>query len=161
MRRPSRWSPETKARAVALCGEVGAAKASAETGVPVGTVRSWVHRTVTDANAAAEYAPARDVVPHVRTQPWPARRPAVVQNLAEALDEVLVAARTAVGEGRLRDAQAGFVSVGILVDKVSLLSGDATSRHEQHHLTSPGDRQLVLNEIDALERELDEMRSLP
>jgi transposase-like protein len=152
--RKAKWPPEVKARAVALCGEKGAKFASEETGVPAATVRSWVHRSVADATAASAYLPARSEVSMERAQPWPARRSAVVRDLSEALGEVIDKSRDAVGAGRLRDARDGFTSVGILIDKLQLLSGDATARTESHRLSSPADRVLIEAEIVELEQEL-------
>jgi transposase-like protein len=155
-----RWPADVKARAVALCGEKGAKFAAEELGVPQGTIRSWVHRSVADATAATSFAPAvRSAVSLDRAQPWPARRGAVVRELSEALGEVIDKSREAVRDGRLRDARDGFTSTGILVDKLQLLSGDATSRTEQHRLSSPADRVFVENEIRELEAELDELGS--
>lgn len=40
------WSEEDKAKALAIANTAGAAEASRATGVPAGTIRSWVHRQV-------------------------------------------------------------------------------------------------------------------
>lgn len=147
----ARWPAEVKARAIAVAGETSAVQASLETGVPVGTIYNWVHRLVRSASAEIVVASSADVGTGARTRPWPERRAAVVGELMDGLDEVVVAARAAVRDGRLRDGKDGWLSAAIVIDKLQLLSGEATShslvwRHET--------RENAADEIAALERQL-------
>lgn len=109
-----------KADALALADEVGAEEAARRLGVPAGSIRRWRHEGLTGT----------DVEPSDPSLPWPARREQMIPRLAAAAEEALAAARQAVAGGKLRDARDAFVGLGIVLDKLQLLSGLATSRSE-------------------------------
>jgi hypothetical protein len=57
---------------------------------------------------------------------------------AQALDKV----GEALEQGKLRDAQAGATTLGILIDKAQLLSGGSTGRSEHTHTNSELDAEI-------------------
>jgi len=145
------WPPEVKARALAIYAEEGGPAASEATGVPCGTIWNWVHREIARVPAVLVAAddPARR-----NLRPWREHRDAFCAALMEAVSETLVQTRVAVAEGRLRDARDGWVGVGIGVDKLQLLSGEATARSEQYRWTAEHNVEAIQAEIVELEREL-------
>jgi hypothetical protein len=65
----------------------------------------------------------------------------------------------ALSEGRARDARDCAVTMGVVVDKLELLSGYATSRTDARVLYEEFDRKAMVAEIEANERKLAELRA--
>lgn len=143
----TKWPREVKARAIAICGERGAKAASEETGVPPNTLRSWIRRE----SIAFPLAPrVETVIAEIDGhRPWPLRRDAVVAELAKLCEETVQATFAAVRAGNLREAQAGWVSIGIAIDKLQLLSGEATSRSQSQSLVLTANTAREIAELEA------------
>jgi hypothetical protein len=124
-----RWSDAQRSTALDVFAREGCAAASAATGVPEGTIRSWAKREGDRAGSQLDRRDAVEVMPR-SAAPWRERRDPLVRDLGELVSETLSAVRDAVQAGRLRDARDGMVAAGIAIDKCELLSGFATSRSE-------------------------------
>lgn len=120
-----RYSSDAKAEALRLLAEVGLCEAERRTGIPRGTISSWGNRE------GVSSPPSESVLPMLE-----AKAMTVAQHKAALAEELAVIARqlaatiaekAAGGDLGPRDAVAAFVAV---VDKLQLLSGDATARVE-------------------------------
>jgi hypothetical protein len=124
------FPPEVKELALSLFPEHGGARAAkimAEQGyeVPGATIRMWASQAgisgVSDSlRAGGEVAKER----------WAIRRARMADELGEVAEMALVAIRDAIEAGTLSKGRDGAGILAILVDKASLLSGDATRRTE-------------------------------
>lgn len=149
----AKWTAEQKAEAVELAAQHGSLVASERTTIPASTIRSWLQRWLKQVEG---FLPAE----LLDERPWPQKRAAIVQALATLQTDLLIATHVATAEGRLRDAQAGLVAIGIALDKCELLSGGATSRSEslswQHRTNGSADTKA---EIARLEQRLAELEA--
>jgi hypothetical protein len=123
-----RWPDATRQEALAIAADAGFPAAHEATGVPLGTIKSWASRAGKVLKAAGV------VVSDGMT--WAERRDALVEGCITGAGEALAAVRAAMAEERYRDAKDVGIVYGILVDKLQLLSGHATSRHETYSITA-------------------------
>jgi hypothetical protein len=111
---------------------------SDEHGVATSTISNWA-KTAGIESAGAEQVAAAVAATKVA---WTQRRGELVDALGEAAAELLEKARRAPA----RDAQALMTAVAIGVDKAQLLSGGATSRHEQMDADARRERVATLRD---------------
>lgn len=146
-----RWTDEQQAEALALHRSHGPAEASRLTGIPKGTIASWARRQGVETNAPVEREAAVEsavlaaeqrrldlannllgdvqglrrrlfapiAYAHVKTVNGGKDAPADVETVWVDCDQPVPA-------DQLRLVQA----VGVLIDKVQLLTGEATERHD-------------------------------
>lgn len=154
------WTPEQRREALRLYAEVGKAEAARITGISPGTIASWAARHKVIAPNAAEHAQA---VAAIRTSITERKAELADQMLDDArrvlaqLHEPTVERVVkVVSDGRDMGSHTEIVdvhydrpsagdqeriarTVATLVDKVQLLTGEATSRVEQA-ITAPPER---------------------
>lgn len=135
--------PDLHAQAVALLRSSTASyrDIAAQLDVPLSTLSRWAKAAGIDSPNAARTAAAVEATKVA----WNQRRAALVDDLGEAVAELLQKARTA----NAREAQAFMTAVAIGVDKAQLLSGGVTSRHEQ--LDAQRRRERIAGLTDELE----------
>lgn len=115
---------ETKARAVARLAAGESAKALAvELGVSRGTVYRWARAAGAQLDTTRTAAATAGAVAR-----WAARRQALADDIGEAAEAALALCSESLGAGDARGAQSAATTLGILIDKAQLLSGDVTSR---------------------------------
>jgi hypothetical protein len=122
------WSPEDRRRALEFAERFGLSPASAETGIPEGTIKSWRHRLTRAAIAAAE------VVQPDSGRTWDERRDRVVIDFADTLDLARAQLHAALKAGTTKAARDLVIVVGVLAEKCELLSGGVTSRSEAYSI---------------------------
>lgn len=122
-------TPAQRAEAVELAAKVGAAEAARRLGLPPANIRQWTKR-MGDATASAVARFAPGIVTSTPGNRWVDRRPVVADAAAMAADEALTALRSAIVKGDDRAAKNYSVTFGVLVDKVQLITGAATTRTE-------------------------------
>lgn len=126
-----RYSPDVKARAIELATTIGVPEAEAQTGVPRGTIGSWLTRAgLTNATDDAA-ANARRQAIAVARETWTQRRAELGNRMGEVAAETLEALSVKVAASRSREARELAGALAVLVDKAQLLAGDATARVEQ------------------------------
>lgn len=113
--RTSQYTPLAKAEALQLLAEVGKAEASKRTGIPEGTIASWAHRSgVTFRTTPTSVAERKQELVN-RLLPLAAK-------LVTRLEE-----RIGSDDASLKDLAQTLM---IVVDRVQLLTGQATARTE-------------------------------
>lgn len=133
----AKYTPEQKAEALRLYAEHGAGETHRLTGIPKGTLTSWAGRNGVQSHAAAKTAIATEA----SKIKWAERRQTLADQLGDAVADFVAAARKAAADGDGRNTQALMTAAAISVDKAQLVSGGATSRHED--VTDP-ERRLAL-----------------
>lgn len=134
----NRYTPDERQQAMDLAAARGYRYASDESGVPIGTLKSWMRR------AGRTVQPERRAELEERQQiaslQWEARRLTMANELGEAAAKAL--ARTVerldgwtTQDGvrmapNPREAHGAALTMAILIDKAQLLSGGATARTE-------------------------------
>jgi hypothetical protein len=156
------WAPEVKARALELAAESGPLAASRTLereglNVSINTIRSWMRREGRKANAQVELVvgamPAELLD---RQMEWHERRAAMVAELGVTAASALQACKAAIRSGRSVDSRNYATTVGILTDKLNVLTNQPTSRTESLHLHADVEQTRSLQaEIAALEKELE------
>jgi cell division septum initiation protein DivIVA len=146
------WTPDQRDEALRLLAEVGKAEAARRTGIPAGTIASWGARTGVAAPAAEQTRVATDArlatiaerkarlaermlteaegmvgQLHQRTYE---RKPMVVSD-GQAAGSHIEIAEVTYDRPPTADQKRIVEAVAILVDKIQLLTGDATARIEQ------------------------------
>lgn len=117
-------SPEKRAAVVAaVAAGTPYREISAEHGIAIGLISRWAAADGVESPNAERVEAATNAT----KLKWVERRGVIVDDLGTVAAELLEKARTA----DARDAQAFATSVAILIDKAQLVSGGATSRHEQ------------------------------
>jgi hypothetical protein len=119
--------PATRARALQLAAEVGAAQASRETGVPASTIRAWRAR---DADQRAVNTTATVPVTAVTSPDDQLER---VKRIA---DKAAMAAESAIDQlqetiGSARSPQSLAIATGVLLDKAAQLQDGIRAIEEQ------------------------------
>lgn len=130
------YTDDEKHRALELYVEHGLAEAVAQTGIPKGTVSSWVERTGLQTHADEQTAAAIEA----SKLRWEERRLDLAHEMGRVAELALKVAGEQLEAGKPRDAQAAATTMAILADKAQLLTGGSTSRGE---LT--GQRQEVID----------------
>lgn len=147
------WPDDVRGRALALAVEHTAETASAETGVPAATIRSWLKLSL---DAVRPYLPAE--LQSARS--WHEARGPILEALGPVAAQTLVAYARAIEQDRGRDARDLAVSLGIMIDKAQLLAGEATSRTDArvlHASTDAAGRRA--EEIAGLRAEIAELQA--
>ena len=147
---PARYSDQERADALALYVEHGPAEAARRTGIPKTTISSWAGRNQVRTNATAKTQAATQAASAIAAAK---REQLKADLLAKALDllarmdqphqEFVGTQGKDVTYDRAPAAavKAYATSVGILIDKLRLEEGAATSR-EEHVNVSEVDREL-------------------
>lgn len=166
------YSPERKAEALDLLATVGKAEAGRRTGIPVGTIAAWGSRC---GVAAPAEQPARQAQVAARAATIAERKGKLAERMlgkAEAILGQLDAPVTekvvkVVGQGYQLGSAVEIVevtydrpptadqkrivdAVAVLVDKVQLLTGEATSRPEMLNGAEPVPRGQLLSVVEKL-----------
>jgi transposase-like protein len=161
---PREYSPEEKAAALKLYGEVGLAEAWRQTRIPKPTIASWARRAgLPHTDASAKTAVATMAASARADQLRAEIRLTLLEKVADLLgrmDGEHVEFKNSAKEIRevvYPIAPAGAVqnyatSVGILLDKYRLEVGEATTRTESRDLTA----ELTDDELDAAIREAED-----
>lgn len=141
----TQWTDAQKAEALRIFREGGAAEASKQTGIPIATISSWARRAgvrVTESDRPAQLEARRltiaerkgalvvgmlDDIERLRTQLFAP----TVEKKAMVVDKELVIAEVKLPQPTYADQNRIVASLTTLLDKVLLLSGDATARIEQ------------------------------
>lgn len=137
-----RRTPEQRQAAIDLANQVGCAEAARRTGIPEGTIASWRSRS----GIATLQAERTRTALEVQVLTLAERRTRLAADLlddverlrsqlfAPAVERKVIASGDIVDvrlpEPSFSDKKALMVSIAVAVDKVLLLSGEATSRHE-------------------------------
>lgn len=102
------------------------AQAAEATGIPRRTIAQWAKDAgiETSPQAAAKTEKARLAL----ELKWAERREALADRIGEGTELALDQAIAFLEAGRPRDAKDAATTLGILVDKAQLLTGDATTR---------------------------------
>ena len=130
--------PATKARALQLAGEVGAAQAARELGVPAATVRGWRMRAEKPAARTAKQSETQGQRHHVAADRH--------QEVGEA---ALRAALAAIEAGDSLKAQRLMISAGIAADKSSQHEEHA-ARADERHVRLQSAQGQVMVELDRM-----------
>jgi len=156
------WPAEVRERALKRAAESGVKAAARQferdgLNVSINTIRSWMRREGAKANRALELA--GHVPPELltdRVMGWHERRAALLPELGIAAASALEATKTAVKQGRSTDARNFATVTGILVDKLNILGGAATSRSDSMIMHVDVEQTRALQQkIQALEKELE------
>lgn len=121
-----KWTPDQKAEALRIYATQGSGPAASQTGIPMGTIRSWALRT----GVAASCTEQRRATVEASRLHWAERRGVMVEEIGAVAHMALAQTVQALEEGKTRDAKDLATTMAILVDKAQLLSGGATSRSE-------------------------------
>lgn len=130
MRTTTTNTAATRAEAVELARRVGPAEAARRLGHKAATISKWMQRAAGSEGASAaieRISPDLVLAPGNR---WQERRPLLIDNMTMAADEALAAVRAALVDNDSRKARDHAVTLGILIDKLQLLSGAPTQRTE-------------------------------
>ena len=141
-----RYSPEEKSRALVLYDELGPCGAARKMGIPKGTVGVWAAqtgRTFNSEKTQAATASREARIAAVRAE-VKERLMAQALDLLNRMNEEHAEFRAGGKEGPFevtlkrapaQACQQYATSVGILIDKFRLESGEVTSRDEHHNVT--------------------------
>lgn len=122
-----RYTDEAKAEAIELATTVGRPEAARRTGIPAGTIGSWLTRAGL-SNADPEGRRERIRVAH---ETWLQRRVELGNEMGVVAALALSEIPDRIARGDELAAQRLASTMSALVDKAQLLSGDATERIEQ------------------------------
>lgn len=165
------WTPEQRAEALKLLAEVGKAEASRRLGIPAGTIAAWGARNGVSApvlsteRTAAVNAKALTIAErkahlaermlteaegmigqlHARTYE---RKPMVVSD-GPSVGSHIEIAEVVYDRPPTADQKRIVEAVSILVDKIQLLTGEATARTEALGAEAPK-REHLANVVDQL-----------
>lgn len=144
---PSKWTPAQRAEAVALLRDgVGVREVERRTGIARTTVSEWGQAEGIEVAGAAQTANA---VNGGRIR-WATRRGEIADRMGDLIVALLDDVETATVP---RDRKDLAVTAAILIEKAQLVSGGATTRHEQ----LDADRRRA--RVEALADELAERRA--
>lgn len=126
------YSPKQREEALKLYAEVGPSEAERQTGINKKTIASWAQRAGLKTSVAHNMAEAVEASKLRREQK---KELLIDEMLDEARNAVRdMSATVTVGEITMKtppkDRQALASAAGTLIDKIQLLSGEATSRNE-------------------------------
>lgn len=141
-----RHTPEQRQQAIDLALESGQSEASRRTGIPIGTIVSWMSRAGLTTHATETLAVAN----HARALTLAQRRAKLAEDLMGDIERLRLQlfapclerkAMSAAGVGievvdihhaqpTFGDKKALMTTIAIAIDKVLLLSGEATQRTE-------------------------------
>lgn len=119
------WTPEQKAEALALMAQVGKAEASRRTGIPTGTIGAWANRagvTNADPEGRAAYTAAANMA-------WAERRAILADMLGETAQKAAERLLVLLDDPEAKIDQVAR-ALAVVVDRASLLAGEATQRVE-------------------------------
>lgn len=153
MRPRTKYSPEVKAEALGLLAEVGKAEAARRTGIPAGTIAAWGSRE--GVHAPADVSTTARGAAETKIATVAERKARLAEQLLDDIDRLrrdmfaptLERKPVAVSDGHLRGAHVEIVDVhhatttpgerkltmtaiAIAVDKIQILTGEATERIE-------------------------------
>ena len=165
------WTPDQRDEALRLLAEVGKAEAARRTGIPAGTIASWGARagiTAPSAEGQRQALEAKAVSVAERKQRLAERmlteaeamigqlhartverKPMVVSDGAREGSHIEIAEVT-YDRPPTSDQKRIVEAVAILVDKIQLLTGDATARIEQTGEAAAPQRAALVNVVDQL-----------
>lgn len=161
-----KWTAEQKAEALRLYAEVGAGEAARRTGIPQPTISSWARRNGVQCGAPARIAAAveasklsmearkakladdlMDDIQRVRGQlfaPCVERKPVVVSDGARIGSHVEII-DVDLSQPSFSEQKAIMTTIAIAVDKVQILTGEATERVD--HVGLPVEREKAETEL--------------
>lgn len=144
----SKWTTQQRDEALNLYLDHGPHEAARRTGIPIGTIASWAHRSglqtlCTENNLAAAQA---------TRAAWQARREAMIDEIGRIAEKALTVADEMLDDRLPSKAKDAALTMAVLIDKAQLLAGAATQRTEtitSDHL----DREIarLLEVADAVE----------
>lgn len=117
--------PELKAEALAIVAEAGVSEAARRTGLTYGTVASWASRGGVRAPACEQLAKAVETSVLTMAQ----RRVNLASGLLDDVER-LRAQLFQRGKNEALDQQRRMAAIGTAIEKVQLLTGEATGRIE-------------------------------
>lgn len=173
-----KWTPSQRHAALRLLAEVGKAEASRRTGIPAGTIASWGARSGVSAPSAEAQRPAlaakaitvaeraitvaerkADLAERMLTEaeamlrqlhnPTIERKPMTVSD-GRDLGSHIEIAEVHYDQPPTADQKRIVEAVAILVDRVQLLTGDATSRIEAAVANATPQRERLLATVEQL-----------
>lgn len=167
-----RFTDSEREAAVTLALEVGTAKAAEQLDLPKGTVATWVHRAGHVGGGGAEQVrsavEARQLVTADRKTALAGRMLSHAERMLAQLEQPVVEKVVKVVSEGWRMGQATEVveveydrpptgdqkriveAVAILVDKIQLLTGEATSRPDLFRSAEPVEREQLLATVHQL-----------
>jgi hypothetical protein len=122
----------TRATALRLAEEHGAAEASRRTGVPAGTIRAWRHRS-------GEAGPPAGVDP----QSWAERKAQGAEDAWQAAQAALRKVHELLAAGKTGDAQRAALTMAITLDKSAMLEAAAQAAQEGQVRLAEADAQRI------------------
>lgn len=130
--RPPKYSDEEKTQALAIYVDSGPATAATLTGIPSGTIRSWASRRADLQQLHVQQTALQVAELNARSaMTWAETRSEVVRNMAGAAAALSNVIHDKIEAENIRDAKDAALTLAILIDKVQLLTGGATGRHER------------------------------
>lgn len=143
---PSKWTDEQRAEALQLVRDgVSVRDIEARTGIAKSVVARWARDAGIDSPRAEQTAAATEATKLA----WAQRRATLVDRFGEVAEKLLDRIED---DEQARDAKDLMTAAAIAVDKAQLLSGGATSRHEQL------DAQRRRDRVEELADELEQRR---
>lgn len=160
------WTAEQREHALGLYAEHGAGEAARRTGIPVGTISSWAQRAGVAATATARTAAAVEAskasmearkvrladdlmedIQRIRAQlfaPCVERKPVVVSDGARVGSHVEIV-DVDLSQPSFSEQKAIMTTIAIAIDKVQILTGEATERVD--HTGLPVEREKAETEL--------------
>lgn len=145
MQRRLQYTDGQRDEALALLAEVGSAEAARRTGIPSGTIASWGHRHGVTAPAVSE---ARQASVSAVQATLTERKAALAGDLRSLAAKAVakLAEKIDADEVSARDLVSALTAA---VDRLQLLTGEATARIEQTG-AEPVTRTKLVNVVDEL-----------
>lgn len=139
------YTDEQRDEALALLAEVGTAEASRRTGIPKGTIASWGHRAGVNGPEVRNVTEAARMVTAATLAERKAQLAGDLRSLA-AKAVAKLAEKIDADEVSPRDLVSALTAA---VDRLQLLTGEATARIEQTG-TEPAQRSHLVSVVDQL-----------
>jgi hypothetical protein len=139
------YTPEQRDEALRLLAEVGKAEAARRTGIPAGTIASWGARRGVSAPSPEEWQKAHAA--QVATMAGRKQQLATDLGTLAAKAVAKLAERIDADEVSAKDLVSALTAA---VDRLQLLTGDATARIEQTGDAAKPERAKLVSVVDQL-----------
>ncbi len=143
------WSAQDRQRAIELAREVGKTEAARQLGMPAGTIASWLHRA--GIGVAPEMTERMALATAVRQVTMAERKAVLAERLATLAEKATasLAAKIEADEVSARDLVSAMTAA---IDRLQLLTGEATARTETTLAGEPARAALTATVLRLAER---------
>lgn len=143
------WSAQDRQRAIELAQEVGKTEAARQLGMPAGTIASWLHRA--GIGVAPEMTERMALATAVRQVTMAERKAVLAERLATLAEKATasLAAKIEADEVSARDLVSAMTAA---IDRLQLLTGEATARTETTLAGEPARAALTATVLRLAER---------